>query len=82
MGCGCLGVAQGAATGYVLLHLVYNASLEVAVEDLGLSLLIFDVLYWNVVEVCIQLGHDDGSSCALILGGVTACAAQINTNQD
>lgn len=58
------------------LHLVHNASLEVADEDLGLSPLRLHKLYGDGAEALVQLGHDDGGSCALILGGVIACAAQ------
>lgn len=79
-GCGFLGVSQGGVTGHVALHLVFNASLEVADEDLGLLVLILHELYGGAAKVFVQLDHDDGGSCALILGGVTACAAVINMN--
>lgn len=61
----------------MLLHLVYNAGLEVALEDFTLVPLILDELVGIVAEVSVHLGHDDGGSTALILGGVTACAAQM-----
>lgn len=65
-----------------VLHLVYKASLEVAVEGVGLIRLVLNELHGDVFEVCVQLGHDDDGSRALILGGLTACAAQLNINKD
>lgn len=61
----------------MLLHLVYNTGLEVAAEDVRLFPLKLDELYGIAVKMSVQLGHDNCSSTALILGGVTACAAQM-----
>lgn len=63
-------------------HLVYKASLEVTVEFVGLCPLILEELCGDVFEVLVQLDHYYGGSYTLILGGLTACRAQININQD
>lgn len=63
-----------------LLHLVYDAVLEVATEDGGLLSLILRELPGEPAKMIVHLGHEDGRCTSLILGGVIACAAQTNVS--
>lgn len=63
-----------------LLHLVYDAVLEVATEDLGLLCLILSELPGPPTKILVHVGHEDGRCTSLILGGVIACAAQTNVS--
>lgn len=63
-----------------LLHLVYDAMLEVATEDVGLLSLILRELPGDATKIIVHLGHEDGRCTSLVLGGVIACAAQTNVS--
>lgn len=53
-------------------HLVYEAMLEVAAEDVGLMSLILRELPGDPAKMIVHLGHEDGRCTSLILGGVIA----------
>lgn len=55
------------------LHLVLDASLEVAHEGDRLVVLKLSVLYWFSIEEIIQLDHEDGRSRFLIQRRFLTC---------